>query len=181
MLRRWLSVLAIVGVVVLVGELALLGVVIWKVGLPIALALVLAKLVLGGWALQREGRRGWRRFQDAAYARRPLGPEATDGAVGMFAALLVLLGGFVSAVVGGVVLIPPVRRWVARVVGRRIEGRLTPDLAGSVFGPRRIKVRREGSIDGDVVTPTPDPDRAGPAQETRVLEGEILPPPPERA
>jgi UPF0716 protein FxsA len=178
MLRRWLTVLAILAAAALVGELALLGFVIWKVGLPIALALVVATWVAGGIAVQRAGRRGWRQFQDAAYARRPLGPEATDGAVGLGAALLILFGGFVSAVLGGVVLIPPVRRWVARLVGRRIEGRLAPDLAGSVFGPRRIKVRREASVDGDVVTPA---EPAPAPQETRVLEGEILPPPPERA
>jgi UPF0716 protein FxsA len=171
MLRRWLAVLAILGVVGLVGELALLGVVIWKLGLPIALGLVVATWVAGGIAVQRAGRRGWRQFQDAAHARSALGPNATDGAVGLGAALLILFGGFVSAIVGGLVLVPPVRRWVARRVGRRIEGRLTPDLAGSVFGPRRVRVRRESMVDGDVVTPRTATDEA-----PRALEGEILPP-----
>jgi UPF0716 protein FxsA len=160
-----------------VVELVLLGVLVWWIGAAWTIGLLIVKSVIGYLFASRIGRRGWRQFRAALDSGRPPGREGTDAAVGFAGAMLVLLGGFLSAVLGLLVLVPPVRRWGAGVVERVVERQLTAAAANGVFGPRRVRVQRD----------TPPASPASPAASTApddgptddgppVLEGEILPP-----
>jgi UPF0716 protein FxsA len=175
--RRWLAGAAAVVLLLAVVELVLLGVVIWWLGVAWTLALVLAKGMVGYLLVRREGGRGWRRFRTALDAGRPPGREGTDGLVGLVAGLLVLLAGFIGAVLGAVALVPPVRRWAGRVVEGFVERRLSPAVAGDVFGPRPVRVRR-GRVRRQPPSPepadTPANEQSGPP---KAIEGEVLPPP----
>jgi UPF0716 protein FxsA len=158
-LRRWLTRLAALLVGGALLELVLLGVVVWLIGPAWTIGLLIAKSVLGYLLASRIGRRGWRQFRAALDSGRPPGREGTDAAVGFAAALLVLLGGFLSTVLGLLVLVPPVRRRVARLAERVVERQVTAAAADGVLGPRRVRVKRDAPPSGD-----------GPP----VVEGEIV-------
>jgi UPF0716 protein FxsA len=178
-MRRWLIYTAIAGAALTVVELVLLGVVIWWIGVPWTLALIVAKWVAGGLLARHEGLRGWRRFRAALDAGRPPGREVTTAAVGLGAALLILVAGFVSAVAGALVLVPPLRRFVAGLVERLVLPRLGPALVDDVFGPRRIRVRREGPTvpatgGGDKPAATGGSMGGGGVLDGGVLDGDVL-------
>jgi UPF0716 protein FxsA len=178
MLRRWLTTLASLLVGGALVELVLLGLVVWWLGAAWTIGLLIAKSTLGYVLAQRIGRRGWRQFRTAVNSGRPPGREGTDAAVGFAAAMLVLLGGFLGAVLGLVALVPPVRRWGAGLAERVVERQLTAAAAGGVFGPQRVRFRRDArdagkpTVDGEVVPEPTRPTDDGPP----VIEGEIMPP-----
>ena len=157
-----------------VVELVLLGVLIWLIGPAWTIGLLIVKSVIGYLLARRIGRRGWRQFRTALDSGRPPGRDGTDAAVGFAGAMLVLLGGFVSALIGLLVLVPPVRRWGAGLAERVVERQLTSAAANGVFGPRRVRVQRDTPPAPTTASKAPDdgPTDDGPP----ALEGEILPP-----
>jgi UPF0716 protein FxsA len=150
-----------------VVELAVFVAVARAVGWGWALAALLAISALGGWLVPRQGVRAWRRFRAAAADGRPPGRQATDGLVGLVGALLLAVPGFVTGVLGAALLVPPLRWYVRDRVERSVERRTSPALAGTLFGPRRVRVRR-----GRTSTPPPPPSPSRPP--TAAIEGEIV-------
>jgi UPF0716 protein FxsA len=143
----WLGVGVLVSAVV---ELIVLIAVARLIGVGLTVLLVLATMLAGGWLLQREGLRAWRALRDATAQGRPVGPEASDGLVGLIGAVLLLVPGFVTDALGLVLLIPPVRGAVRGTVRRRVERRFSPAAAGDLFGPRQVRVRtRRGQVPPD--------------------------------
>ncbi|GIJ73352.1 FxsA family protein [Virgisporangium ochraceum] len=171
MLRRWLATLGILGVLGVLVELVVLGLVVWQLGPAWTIGLLIVKYVVGYLLVRRTGRIGWRQFRAAVDSGRPPGREGTDAATSFGAAMLVLLAGFVGAVVGLVLLIPPVRRTASRLAERVVERQLTAVAANGVFGPRRVTVQRD-----PVREPTADRPADKPAEPAAAIEGEILPP-----
>src|SRR5688572_1831239 len=104
MVRRWLATLGLLGVAGLVVELVVLGLVVWQLGPAWTIGLLIVKYVVGYLLVRRTGRIGWRQFRAAVDSGRPPGREGTDAATSFGAAMLVLLAGFVGAVVGLVLL-----------------------------------------------------------------------------
>ncbi|BCJ46895.1 hypothetical protein GCM10010168_35850 [Actinoplanes ianthinogenes] len=135
--------------------------------------LLLAAVTLSGFALlRREGIRGWRSFQQAAASGRPPGPEVAHSLVGLGGALLLALPGFVTGVVGLVLLVPPGRILGRRAVERFAERRLGGAAAGDLFGPRRVRVRVDDPtvVDSSVIDDVPP----APRQPAAAIEGEIV-------
>ncbi|HEY0357482.1 MAG TPA: FxsA family protein, partial [Mycobacteriales bacterium] len=93
-------------------------------GAPATLLLLLASAVLGGWLLRREGAKTWRAFTAALTERRPPAVEVVDGVLVLIGGLLMVLPGFVSDVVGLLLVLPPTRRLVRGVVLLRLASRL---------------------------------------------------------
>lgn len=140
-MRRF-GLLVAAGLVTLVAEVLVFAAVARWVGVVWALLAILATSVLGGWLVRREGVRSWRRFRAALDQRRPPGREVSDGLVGLVGALLLAVPGFVTDVIGVLLLAPPLR-WVARDrLERTAQRRISPALAGDLFGPRRVRARR---------------------------------------
>jgi len=167
---RWFGVLTVALLVTMVAEIVVFWLVAQQLGVPWTLAVAIATSVLGGWLVGRVGARGWRRFRTALDADRAPGREATYGLVGLIGALLLAVPGFVTDLVGLVLLLPPVR-WSAGSLAQRIIGRrLSPAVAGGLFGPRRVRVRRGPT------RPTQPPTQPGPVDPVAAIEGEILPP-----
>jgi len=181
---RWVTVVGALLVATLVVEVVVFVLVAQWIGLAWALGIALATTLLGGWLLRREGVRAWRRFRDAVQAGRPPGRPATDGVVGLAGALMLTAPGFVSDVVGLVLLLPPSRRLAGGAVQRVVERRMSPALAGDIFGPRRVRARRGPTTSRNTA---PDQVRTGDnsAETSRpksadalpaAIEGEVLPP-----
>lgn len=188
---RWLGVAAIGGLVLAVVEVLGFILVARAIGVAWMLVLALATSLLGGWLLRREGVRGWRRFRTALAERRPPGREATDGLLGLIGALLLLVPGFLSDAVGLLLLTPPVRAVARAGALRAAEARISPSVAGNLFGPRRVRVRRgqpssstspersgPRTVAPRPATPPPsaprEPGPARPAVPGDVVEGEII-------
>jgi UPF0716 protein FxsA len=162
-------------IVTVAVEIAVFVAVVKLIGLPWALGLLLAVSVLGSWLVPRQGLRAWRRFRVAAAEGRPPGRQVTDGLVGLIGALLIAVPGFVTDVVGAALLLPPLRWYARDRVERSVERRTSPLVAGNLFGPRRVRVRRRRGGG----TPPPPPAQS-PPPSTTAIEGEIIDRPADR-
>jgi UPF0716 protein FxsA len=89
-----------------------------------------------------------RNFQAAIRAGRPPAREALDGALVFVGGALLIAPGFITDVIGAILLIPPTRAIVRRLIVRHYAGRLVGYMART--GPRQGAGRPE-DIDGTAV------------------------------
>ncbi len=93
--------------------------------------LLLAMAIIGAWLIRREGARAWRALTDSIASGRPPTRELADAALVLVGGTLMITPGFLTDIVG-LLLIAPVTRPTARrlltwLVGRRL-------LAATVTG-----------------------------------------------
>jgi UPF0716 protein FxsA len=162
--------------VLAVAEIAVFVAVVHAIGALWAVFLILASCIAGMLLLRREGIRGWRAFRAAAESGRPPGAQVSNSLVGLLGALLLATPGFITAVLGVLLLLPGIRGLARRGVERETSRRVSAAVAGDLFGPRRVKVRRGDPVDADYVVAEEPPVRAEPAAaiEGEVVEGEIV-------
>ncbi len=165
---RRVPLVGLAAVVTAAVEVVVFVAVVKLVGLPWALAALLALSVLGGWLVPRQGVRAWRRFRVATEAGQPPGRQVTDGLVGLIGALLLAVPGFVSALAGAALLVAPLRRYARDRIERSVERHTSSAVAGNLFGPRRVRARR-GPAAG--TEPAPEPTQAA---DPATIEGEIV-------
>lgn len=104
-------------------ELALLVKTGQTIGLWPTLGLLLGAAVVGGAIMSRQGLTVARRTQEAvALGRPPVGP-VLDGALMLLAGALLITPGFVTDAMALALLVPPIRRRVARATVRRLVER----------------------------------------------------------
>jgi UPF0716 protein FxsA len=86
--------------------------------------ILIADSVLGAWLIRREGGRAWRALQEALASGRMPARQLADGALILIGGTLMLTPGFVTDVLGIVLILPftrPVaRRLLSSVVARRL-------------------------------------------------------------
>ncbi|MFC3502863.1 FxsA family protein [Micromonospora krabiensis] len=169
-MRRGLRFVPLAMLVAVVLELAVFVLVGRAAGFGVAVLLVFAASLSGLVLLRREGMRAWRGFRAAAQAGQPPGRQVTDGLVGLLGALLLAVPGLVSGLVGLLLLVPPVRQLARRGAQRAAERRVSSMVAGDLFGPRRVRVRRGAPQP----TPRPEPQQPVVVDGGRAIEGEIV-------
>ena len=129
--------------------------VILKVGDAIGavptIALLAADSVLGWMLLRAQGRAVWRRFNETLAAGGMPHREVMDGVLVIFGGAFLITPGFITDVVGLILLLPPtralVRRLLVRRLGRRVTMRAVPGQPYDVEGtatehdapPRRLQ------------------------------------------
>lgn len=103
------------------------------------IALLLIESALGAWLMKRQGRGAWRRIQSQLQNHQLPTKELVDGALIIFAGALMLTPGFLTDVLGFVLLIPPTRAVVRALLMRRFARRLGTgfSLIGGLPGRRR--------------------------------------------
>jgi UPF0716 protein FxsA len=111
--------LVILFIVVPIAELYVIIQVGQQIGVLPTLALLFADAVLGSLLLRHQGRGAWRRFNEALAARRFPGKEVADGLLIVIGGTLLLAPGFLTDIVGLLLLIPPTRA-IARGLLRRV-------------------------------------------------------------
>jgi UPF0716 protein FxsA len=111
------------------------------IGTPATIALLVADSVLGAWLLRREGRKAWQQFRAALEEMRWPGDEVTQGALIIVGGTLLLTPGFVTDVVGFLLLLPPTRAAVSKV----LRARLTPVPVQGYQAARGKRARRRGT------------------------------------
>ncbi|MEZ5094872.1 MAG: FxsA family protein [Nocardioides sp.] len=124
--RRRLSwwVLVVAFVVVPLVEIVVLIQVGQVIGPWWTVLLLVADSIVGGWLVKREGARTWRALSEALASGRMPAREIADGALVLVGGGLMLTPGFVTDVLGALLVLPvtrPVaRRLLAEVVARRL-------------------------------------------------------------
>jgi UPF0716 protein FxsA len=115
--------LGILFIVVPIVELYIIIQVGQLIGMVPTLLLLVADAVLGSLLLRQQGRGAWQRFNQALQERRFPGREVADGLMIAIGGTLLLTPGFITDVFGLILLIPPTRAVVRRLmrtfIGRR--------------------------------------------------------------
>lgn len=111
------------------------------IGVLPTVVLLLAMSLLGATLLRHQGRGAWRRFNEAIAQRRFPGREVADGLLITIGGALLLTPGFVTDAVGLLLLLPPTRAIVRRLmrgyVGRRFVIVGAPGSGGAPPPSRR--------------------------------------------
>jgi UPF0716 protein FxsA len=115
--------------------------VILKVGDAIGalptIALLAADSLLGSMLLRSQGRSVWQRFNETMASGRVPHRELLDGVLVIFGGAFLITPGFLTDIVGLLLLLPPtrsvIRRLVVRRLGRRVgvSGREPYDVEGT--------------------------------------------------
>ena len=123
-------VLVLLFIVVPIVELYVLIQIGQAIGILPTIALLILDSVLGAALMRAQGRATWLRFNRALAEGRVPGREVVDGVLVIFGGALLLTPGFLSDILGLVLLIPPTRALVRRVLVARFGGRLVAAAAG---------------------------------------------------
>jgi UPF0716 protein FxsA len=140
--------LVLLFIVVPIAELAVIIQVGQAIGVWWTIAILIADSILGSVLMRSQGRAAWRRFNEAVQSGRVPAREVLDGALIVFGGLLLLTPGFLTDLLGIVLLIPPTRALVRRVLVRRLEHRMVESAS-------RAR-RRPYDVDGTAVDVEPE-------------------------
>lgn len=129
--------LAVLFIVVPLLELAIILQVGRAIGPWWTIGLLIADSILGAVLLRSQGRAAWRRFTAAIRGGRPPATEVLDGALLIAGGALLLTPGFLTDGLGLLLLVPPTRALVRRLLARRLLKRMVSGMAAPrPFGPR---------------------------------------------
>lgn len=122
-------------------------------GALLTVALLALDSVLGALLLRSQGRAVWRRFNRALSEGRMPHREVVDGVLVIVGGALLLTPGFLSDILGALLLIPPTRAGIRRLLVRRLGSRLT--VGGAPGGAPRP--RRDFDVEGSASEYQPPP------------------------
>jgi UPF0716 protein FxsA len=94
-------------------------------GAPLTIALLAADSLAGAWLMKSQGRAVWQRFNATLSAGRIPHREIVDGVLIIFGGAFLITPGFITDVLGFLLLIPPTRSLFRRSLQRRLERRTT--------------------------------------------------------
>jgi UPF0716 protein FxsA len=95
--------------------------------------LLIADSILGTLLMKSQGRAAWRRFQQALSEGRVPAREVLDGVLVIFGGAFLVTPGFCSDVVGALLLLPPTRAVIRRMLARRFTFRMLGDVPSPQF------------------------------------------------
>ncbi|GII51839.1 hypothetical protein Pth03_02280 [Planotetraspora thailandica] len=128
-------------------------------------ALLIADSVLGAWLVRREGRRAWAALQSAVQSGRMPDRELADGGMVVAGGALLLTPGFLTDVVGFVLILPFTRPLARRVLAwflrRRVQVLAARSPYGPLFQPGSQDPGRGKVVHGEVV-------------DDQVIDGEVV-------
>ncbi len=137
--------------------IAELYVIIWVVGpalgAPLTILLLIADSILGSYLMRSQGRAVWRRFNRTLAEGRMPHREVLDGVLVIFGGALLITPGFITDVLGFLLLVPPTRSLFRRLVVKALGRRLI------VFRPDRP--RRSYDVEGTATEYDATPPRLG--------------------
>src|SRR3954452_17680006 len=129
--------------------------VIFKVGDAIGLAPTLAILVadslLGSWLLKSQGTAVWRRFNETMRAGRIPHREIVDGVLVIFGGAFLITPGFLTDIIGVLLLLPLTRGLFRGLLTKRLGTRVAfaaGDAANDRIRTRRDQPSRDFDVEG---------------------------------
>ena len=118
--------------------------VIWQVGEAIGvvptLLILAADSVIGSLLLKSQGRTVWRRFNETMAAGKVPHREVLDGVLVIFGGAFLITPGFLTDIIGLLLLLPPTRFFMRRLLLKALGGRIAIGVAGAAG---RSRGRRE--------------------------------------
>ena len=149
------GVLLLVFVVIPIIELYVIIQVGSWIGAGPTIALLLLFSVAGIWLVKREGLGAWARFRGQVEAGAVPTNELLDGMLILLGGALMIVPGFVSDFVGLLLLIPPTRSVVRKLLARRLRARLDTATIGYGGPGRSFTYTRVYDVQnvGDVTPP----------------------------
>lgn len=139
-------VLILLFIVIPVAELYVILKVGDLIGWAPTLAILVADSLLGSWLMRSQGRAVWQRFQATMQAGRLPHREVFDGVLVIFGGAFLITPGFLTDIVGVLLLLPPTRSVFRRFLTRR-GGRM---FGFSIAGGPRVSGRPPTPQDWDV-------------------------------
>jgi UPF0716 protein FxsA len=154
--------LLLVFIVVPIAELYVIIQVGQAIGALPTIAILLADSIVGSLLLRAQGRAAWRRFNEALAAGRVPAREVLDGALVIFGGAFLVTPGFLTDVVGVILLLPPTRAVVRALLTRVFARRFVVSAVGTAgaAGARAARHRRangNGSYDVEGTAVEVDP------------------------
>jgi UPF0716 protein FxsA len=102
-----------------------------------------ADSLLGAWLMRSQGRTVWRRFNETVRAGAIPHREVIDGVMVIFGGAFLITPGFLTDVLGVLLLLPPTRALFRRLVQRRLRLRAMSGLRS-----RRQRPRADYDVEG---------------------------------
>ncbi len=118
------------------------------IGVWPTIAILLADSLLGALLLNRQGRTAWRRFKQALAEHRVPHREVLDGVLIVFGGALLLTPGFLTDVLGFVLLIPPTRMLVRKILTRYITLRVSSGRTAFSTAQSRQRTGQDYDVEG---------------------------------
>jgi UPF0716 protein FxsA len=119
-----LALIALFLVVPFVELYVILEVVGPALGAPLTIALLAADSIIGALLFKSQGRSVWRRFNRTMSEGRVPHREVVDGVLVIFGGAFLITPGFVTDIAGILLLLPPTRAVIRRMLIRRLGRRL---------------------------------------------------------
>jgi UPF0716 protein FxsA len=94
------------------------------IGVLLTVLLLIAGWPVGMWLVRTEGRSAWKRLSAAIAASRPPGREVLNGALVLIGGGLLIVPGFITDLVGLLLLLPPTRSLARAGIVRNFQSRL---------------------------------------------------------
>jgi UPF0716 protein FxsA len=101
------------------------------IGVLLTVLALIASWPLGVYLLRAQGRQAWRRLRDAVASGRPPGREVLDGALVLVGGGLLIVPGFITDVLGALLLLAPTRALARRGVIHNFQSRIVVVATGA--------------------------------------------------
>jgi UPF0716 protein FxsA len=118
------------------------------IGAVWTILLLAADSVLGSLLLRNQGRTVWRRFNATLGEGRMPHREVIDGVLVVFGGAFLITPGFLTDIVGLLLLIPPTRALIRPLVVSRLGKRVAVGVVGTQGPPRRPRNGRGSDVEG---------------------------------
>ena len=135
--------LVVIFILVPIAELYVIIKVGEAIGLIPTVVLLLADAVLGSMLLRQQGRAAWVRFNRALAENRLPHKEVFDGVLIIFGGALLITPGFLTDILGLILLLPPTRAIVRAFSSRFVRRRLATGGGATVFTFGRPPTNRQ--------------------------------------
>ncbi len=140
-MRRLMSFAGLTFVVLAFVEITGIVLVASWLGNTTTVILLLLSAIVGCWVLRLQGRRAWRVLHERDSSAHA--PTAVAGSLlGAVSGALLIFPGFLSSIVGCALLLPPVRRMMARRSLLRLSRWMPTSMSDRLKGSMRVKSHR---------------------------------------
>jgi UPF0716 protein FxsA len=154
-----LPLLVVLFIVVPLLELYVIIQVGQEIGVWPTIGILIADSILGSLLMRAQGRASWRRFNLAVAEGRAPTKEVLDGVLVIFGGAFLLTPGFLTDIIGILLLLPPTRAILRRGLLRNVAARMAASATSWGIGKAAGRRRPGGGPD--------DYDVEGTASETR--------------
>jgi UPF0716 protein FxsA len=137
------------------------------IGIVPTLAILVADSLLGSWLLRSQGRAVWRRFNETLAVGKVPHREIVDGVLVIFGGAFLITPGFITDVLGVLLLLPPTRALFRRSLQRRLELRAVSSAGRAGQRQAGYDYDVEGTATEHDEPPPPAPELPPPARSRR--------------